>query len=62
MIVVCRSYDRCMTIPVVERSKAWVSGRSLAGIKGSTQAGGMDVCLSDVSVVLSVSFCVVLLC
>ena len=32
-------------IPVVARSKAWVCGRSLAGIVGSNAAGGMDVCL-----------------
>ena len=28
-----------------ERSKAWVFGRSLAGIAGSNPAGGLDVCL-----------------
>jgi hypothetical protein len=27
------------------RSKAWVCGRSLAGIVGSNPAGGMDVCV-----------------
>ena len=27
------------------RSKAWVCGRSLAGIVGSNPAEGMDVCL-----------------
>ena len=27
------------------RSKAWVYGRSLAGIVGSNLAGGMDVCV-----------------
>jgi hypothetical protein len=32
-------------IPVAARSKAWVCGRSLAGIVGSNTAGGMDVCL-----------------
>ena len=32
-------------IPVAERYKAWVCGRSLAGIAGSNPAGGMDVCL-----------------
>jgi hypothetical protein len=32
-------------IPVAARSKAWVCGRSLAGIVGSNPAGGMDVCL-----------------
>jgi hypothetical protein len=31
-------------IPVAARSKAWVCGRSLAGIAGLTAAGGMDVC------------------
>ena len=33
-----------MLIPVVERSKTRVYGRSLAGIAGSNPAGGMDVC------------------
>ena len=32
-------------IPVAARSKAWVCGRSLAGIAGSNPAGGMGVCL-----------------
>jgi hypothetical protein len=32
-------------IPVAERSKARVLGRSPAGISGSNPAGGMDVCL-----------------
>jgi hypothetical protein len=32
------------TIPVAARSKAWVCGRSLAGIVGSNPADGMDVC------------------
>ena len=32
-------------IQVAARSKAWVFGRSLAGITGSNPAGGMDVCL-----------------
>ena len=32
-------------IPVPARSKAWVCGRSLAGITGSNRAGFMDVCL-----------------
>ena len=27
------------------RSKAWVFGRSLAGIVGSNPTGGMDVCV-----------------
>jgi hypothetical protein len=30
---------------VAARSKAWVCGRSLAGIVGSNPAGGVDVCL-----------------
>jgi hypothetical protein len=30
---------------VAARSKAWVCGRSLAGIAGSNPAGGLDVCL-----------------
>ena len=32
-------------ILVAARSKAWVCGRSLAGIVGSNPAGDMDVCL-----------------
>jgi hypothetical protein len=32
-------------IPVAARSKAWVYGRSLAGIAGSTSAEGIDICL-----------------
>jgi hypothetical protein len=32
-------------IPGAARSKAWVYGRSLAGIVGSNPAGGMDICL-----------------
>jgi hypothetical protein len=32
-------------IPEDPRSKAWVCGRSLAGIAGSNPADGMDVCL-----------------
>ena len=32
-------------ISVAARSKAWVYGRSLAGIAGSNSAGCMDVCL-----------------
>ena len=31
-----------MPIPVAERSKARVYGRSLAGIAGSNPSGGMD--------------------
>jgi hypothetical protein len=35
-------------IPVAVRSKAWVCGRSLAGIAGSNPAEDIDVCLSQV--------------
>ena len=38
-------------IPVAARSKAWICGRSLAGIAGSNPAGGMDVYVCRVSVV-----------
>jgi hypothetical protein len=34
-----------LPISVAARSKAWVYGRSLAGIVGSNPAGDMDVCL-----------------
>jgi hypothetical protein len=30
---------------MAERSKAWVCGRSLAGIASSNPARGMDVCV-----------------
>ena len=33
-----------MPIPVAARPKAWVCGRSLAGIAASNPAGSMDVC------------------
>jgi hypothetical protein len=33
---------------VAARSKAWVGGRSLAGIVVSNPAGGMDVCLVSI--------------
>ena len=36
-------YDR-KPIPVASRSKAWVYGRSRAGIEGSNPAGGIKVC------------------
>ena len=44
-----------MLIPVAARFKAWVCGRSLAGIVGSNPAGDMDVyrimcCQVEVSV------------
>ena len=32
-------------VPVAERSKARVCGRSLAETEGSNPAGGMDVCV-----------------
>jgi hypothetical protein len=32
-------------IPMAARYKAWVCGRSLAGIVGSNSAGGMNICL-----------------
>jgi hypothetical protein len=40
-------------IPVAARSKAWVCGRSLAGIADSNPAGDMDVCLLWVLCVFS---------
>ena len=40
-----------MRVPADATSKACVCGHSLAGIAGSNPAGGMDVCLSVVSVV-----------
>ena len=33
-----------LPVPVAARIKAWVWGRSLAGIAGSNPAGEMDVC------------------
>jgi hypothetical protein len=33
-----------LLLPVAARFKAWVCGRSLAGIAGSNPAGGMVVC------------------
>ena len=36
---------RVVPIPVAERSKARVCGRTSAVITGSNPAGGMDVCL-----------------
>ena len=32
-------------VSVAARSKAWVCGHSLAGIVGSNNTGGMEVCL-----------------
>ena len=34
-----------MLVPVAERPKVFVCGRSLAGIAGSNSAGGVDVLL-----------------
>ena len=34
-----------MHLDLAARSKAWVYGRSLAGIAGSNPTGGRDVCL-----------------
>jgi hypothetical protein len=38
-------YIRIKPIPVAARSKAWVSGCSLAWIAVSNPAGGIDVCV-----------------
>jgi hypothetical protein len=43
-LIICVSINTG-PIPVAVRSKAWVYGRSLAGIVGSNPARGMDVCL-----------------
>ena len=37
--------NHSLPVPVAARSKAWVCGRSLAGIVGSNPAGDMNVCL-----------------
>jgi hypothetical protein len=37
-----------MPIPVAVGSKAWVYGRSFAGIVGSNTNGSMDICLLGV--------------
>jgi hypothetical protein len=39
-----RVVSTTVSIPAAARSKAWVCGRSLAGILGSNPAGGTDVC------------------
>jgi len=36
--------QKCLPIPVVALSKAWVCGRSLAAIVDSNPTGGKDVC------------------
>jgi len=35
----------CLPVPVAARSKAWIYGRSLAGIVSSNPAGGVGVCV-----------------
>jgi hypothetical protein len=35
----------CEPKPMSARPMSWVCGHSLAGIAGSIQAGGMDICL-----------------
>ena len=42
LYVLSESIGRVMS--AAARSKAWVYGRSLAGIMDSNPAGGMDVC------------------
>ena len=44
------------SIPVIVRYEVWVCGRSLAGITGSSPAGGMDISLSCKCCVLSDTF------
>jgi hypothetical protein len=34
-----------VSIPVAAQSKAWVCGRSPAGVAGSNPAGSMDICV-----------------
>ena len=43
--LVAVSLGRRLLIPVAERSKARVCGRSLGGVAGSNPAGDMDVCV-----------------
>jgi len=43
--VVLRPVNFYVPISVAARSKAWVYGRSFAGIVGSDSGGGMDVCV-----------------
>ena len=42
--VFCKVVCSHEPMPVAERSKSRVYGRSLAGIAGSSHAGGMDDC------------------
>ena len=46
-------YELSVPVPVAERSKAWVCGRSPAEIVGSNPTGSMDVFLLSVLCVLS---------
>jgi hypothetical protein len=38
-------YNLYTPIPVAAKSKAWVYGRSLAGIVSSNPTGSIDICL-----------------
>jgi hypothetical protein len=50
-------YVHSVLIPVAARSKAWVYGRSLAGIAGSNSGGGMDFCLLECYVLSGRGLC-----
>jgi len=43
MDIIIRSNLKVLLIPVAARSKAWVCGRSLAGIAGLSPASSMGV-------------------
>jgi len=45
-------YEALLPFPATARSKEWLCGRSLDGIAGLNPAGGQDVCLSVVIVVV----------
>ena len=45
VVVQLNVYWSFRSVPVAARSKAWVYGRSSAGIVGSDPTMGMDVCL-----------------
>jgi hypothetical protein len=46
--IILRAFNHCKQSPMAARSKAWVCGRSLAGIVGSNTAECMECCvLSD---------------
>jgi hypothetical protein len=57
-------YGFCVPIPVAARSRAWVCGRSLAGMVVSKPAGRMDVCVLYVCVhvCVCVYVCVCVFC